>query len=657
MNGFISKEKLLTDIDFENFYRTELPISDTTLNRSKIITICPFHHDTKPSLSIDLITGNFKCFGSCSEPKHGSIFDFYMKLHNCSFPDAFRALEATVSGGESIYMLPSKDPAHVYTYRDMNSNILYQVCKYSGNKKKFLQRRPDGNGGWIWNLKGIKTVLYNLPRLKDSKSVFIVEGEKDADRLNKAGLTSTCNPMGEGKWRDHYNESLEGKDVFIIPDNDLVGIKHAESVATSINGVAKSTRLVALPGLQNKEDVSDWLDAGHKIKDLIDLVKDTPVWKPKNTVFDVIQEVTQKNKLDIDKRLWPKLNPEALEGLAGEIVSLATENSEADPAAILMTFLVRFGVEAGTFAYFRTGHSVHYPRLYATIIGKSAKARKGTSSTIVKDLFKFSQFAEYETANSVNGPLSTGEGLIHAVRDKTTNAKGSVDDEGVKDKRLFILEEEFGVTFKVSAREGNTLSQTLRMLWDEGYAAPLTKTSQTRTTNAHIGIVAHITHDELKTLISAVDIHNGFASRFLWVCVKRSKLVPRPKPISAENMYNIQRKLLEILRINKKNKEYTFTKAAWSLWDYNYSDLSEEVYGAIGSITARCEVQVLRIALIYAILDGMDAIDVRHLKSALAVWDYCNASAKYVFGKDSLEPDPTDPTRSVRSTYPERIVI
>ena len=176
----------------------------------------------------------------------------------------------------------------VYSYRGPDGELLFEVVRLK-DPKDFRQRRPDGNGGYVWSLKGIKPVLYRLPELMaaDPKTpVWIVEGEKDADRLASLGKLASCNPMGAGKWRDHYREPLRGRHVAIIPDNDDKGRQHAQQVAQSLHGVAASVRVVELPGLPEKGDVSDFLAAGGTADQLGELARKTPVWTPDDKPAD-----------------------------------------------------------------------------------------------------------------------------------------------------------------------------------------------------------------------------------------------------------------------------------------------------------------------------------------------------------------------------------
>jgi len=148
-----------------------------------------------------------------------------------------------------------------YPYRDEHGTLLFEVVRKPGHQ--FMQRQPNGNGGWIYSLKDVRRVLYRLQSLLASNDiVFVCEGEKDADNLARLGFTTTTNPQGAGKWRPEFNVFLKGRHVVILPDNDDAGEKHAADVLRSISPIAASAVILRLPGLPTKGDVSDWLNAG-----------------------------------------------------------------------------------------------------------------------------------------------------------------------------------------------------------------------------------------------------------------------------------------------------------------------------------------------------------------------------------------------------------
>jgi len=177
-----------------------------------------------------------------------------------------------------------------YSYTDEDGRLLFQVVRKI--PKKFVQRRPDGNGGWIWNTKGVRRVLYRLPAViaavDEGRTVHLVEGEKDAGNLADLGLTATTNPGGAGKWTEDYTNALRGARIVILPDNDTAGRKHAQNVARALDGVAAEVRVVELPDLPEGGDVSDWLAADRRAGNsdeemrgrLKEIVSATPPWDP-----------------------------------------------------------------------------------------------------------------------------------------------------------------------------------------------------------------------------------------------------------------------------------------------------------------------------------------------------------------------------------------
>ncbi|CAM4016216.1 hypothetical protein VRRI112168_10795 [Vreelandella rituensis] len=159
-----------------------------------------------------------------------------------------------------------------YDYADEDGTLLFQAVRME--PKSFRQRRPDGNG-WKWSVKGVRQVPYRLPDLLANQDapVFVVEGEKDADRLAKLGLLATCNAGGAGKWTNAHSEPLANRRVIVLPDSDVAGRDHAEKVRASLEAVGAQVRVVALAGLPEKGDVSDWLDSDGSKEALLELLK------------------------------------------------------------------------------------------------------------------------------------------------------------------------------------------------------------------------------------------------------------------------------------------------------------------------------------------------------------------------------------------------
>lgn len=191
------------------------------------------------------------------------------------FADLWRKVHPKADPRPTTQEKNGKRIVGVYPYHGSDGELRFEVIRYE--PKKFSQRQPDGQGGYIWNLKGVDRVPYRLPELiaaNPDATVFIPEGEKHVDALMAHGLVATTNPQGAGKWNAQFNQWLKGRHVVILPDNDDTGRKHAAEVAASLRGKAASIRVLPLPGLNEKGDVINWFAAGHTAFELVDLAQE-----------------------------------------------------------------------------------------------------------------------------------------------------------------------------------------------------------------------------------------------------------------------------------------------------------------------------------------------------------------------------------------------
>jgi hypothetical protein len=357
--------------------------------------------------------------------------------------------------------------------------------------------------------------------------------------------------------------------------------------------------------------------------------------------------VTASPRVEAD---WPKpFSKRAYCRLAGAVVRAISPTTEGDEAGLLVQFLICFGNAIGRTAHVKVGSGEHYLNLFGVLVGRTAKARKGTSWNEIEHLFEVAD-PEWTGGCVLPGGLASGEGLIWAVRDPIQK-KGKprtginrneevvkIIDEGVKDKRRLVLETEFSSPLRVMRREGNILSAVIRRAWDKGNLNNATKTSSARATGAHISIIGHITREELLHEFNASEGSNGFANRFLWICVKRARFIPIPERLSEDTFQALVERLQDALAFARKIDELKFSKQAKKLWCKVYRKLGQEVPGLLGAITSRPEPQVLRLAAIYALLGRSTFIDRKHLRAALAVWRYCENSARYIFGDKFGDP-------------------
>jgi len=331
---------------------------------------------------------------------------------------------------------------------------------------------------------------------------------------------------------------------------------------------------------------------------------------------------------------WPILHEAAYYGLAGEVVRSIEPHSEADPAAIHLQFLAAFGNAVGISPYYQIEGDKHRAKLFVVTSGATSKGRKGTALGRIRQLMAIAD-PDWERDNIQSG-LSSGEGVIFHVRDPISKlGKGGMIeqvDAGATDKRLMLVTEEFAGALRVMERAGNTLSPVLRDAWGTSKLQTLTKNSPIKATDSHISIIGHVTDDELRAVLTKVEMANGFANRFLFARVKRSKLLPHGGHLDFATLQELGEQVAERLRQARSLGRIRMTDAAAEAWEKNYPLLSSDRPGLLGAILGRAEAQVIRIALIYALLGNKEQIDLPHLRAALAVWGFCEDSTTQIWG-------------------------
>ena len=319
----------------------------------------------------------------------------------------------------------------------------------------------------------------------------------------------------------------------------------------------------------------------------------------------------------------PTLNDAAVYGLAGKVVNTILPHSEADKAALLLHFLAGYGSVIGRKSYCQVESTRHYSNIFFACVGETAKGRKGTAWNRVRDIL--ARIDPLWALERIQSGLSSGEGLIAAVADH---------DGAATDRRLFVVQAEFASTLKVMAREGNTL----REAWDSGSLRTLVKRDPLHVEDAHISIVAHITRDELRRCLTLTESANGFANRILWARSVRSQCLPEGGSLSDRELDALAVSLRPAVEFGRVARLLKRDDAARELWATVYPELSDGQPGLLGAVTSRAEAQVLRLSMLYALLDCSDEIRVPHLVAALALWDYCEKSARWIFGDALGDP-------------------
>ncbi len=360
---------------------------------------------------------------------------------------------------------------------------------------------------------------------------------------------------------------------------------------------------------------------------------------------------------ELEKEVTPYPDPlpeEAYHGIAGDIIRKIEPHTEADKVALLGSFVVAVGNIIKD-PYIVIAERPVRTNFDMAFVGDSARGRKGTSWGYIENLVEAVDL-QYKESNILSG-LSSGEGLIYAVRNAVFQKKpvyegkgkdkfitGYTDemtDEGVSDKRKLIIEEELARPLKAMNREQNTLSTIIRNAWDCKDLQIMTKSTPYKASKPYISILGHITRYELLKNLTDTDALNGFANRFIWLTVKRSKILPFPS--SEINLNNEIIKLKDILQWAKLQGEIRLSEEVKKDWGETiYPMLTREQGTSLTAcILARSEAQVLKLALFYAIMDKSNYILLEHLAAALAIWQYAEASANFIFGTVT-EADPTE---------------
>jgi len=512
-----------------------------------------------------------------------------------------------------------------------------------------------GEKRFVWK-KGDKPALYGLWRIKKWLSagyIVLAEGESDTQTLWTHKFPALGLP-GANTWREDWAGYLaKFPKIFVVIEKDRGG----EAVLSWLDDSVIRER-VHFVRFENVKDPSALhVKDPAKFRGAFQKALDAALPYSRKAVADVrdwlgIASSTRTNPnrdpvLTVPE--WPDPPaPEAYHGLAGELVATIEPHSEAAAVALLVQLLAMFGNSVGRGPHFVAEADRHGANIFPVLVGVSSKGRKGSSLSQIKSLFQEADAAW--ASGCIQSGLSSGEGLIWAVRDAIERRepvkKGSrvigyqivISDHGVADKRLLDLETEFASVLRTLGREGNTLSATIRQAWDSGDLRILTKNSPAKASGAHISIIGHITRDELRRYLGTTEVGNGFANRFLWVCAQRSKCLPEGGRPADADLHPLINQLREALQFSKDIEVMQRSEKARALWLKVYPKLSEGHPGMLGAVTSRAESQVMRLACIYALLDRKSSILFQHLKAALALWKYCEASARYIFGGSLGDP-------------------
>ena len=669
------KTQILAAVTVEQVYGASVKLHRCGGNHKGL---CPFHSEKAPSFTV-YPDKHFYCYG-CQ--KHGSAFDFVMAVRGLDFQGALAHLaslaEIPLNGTRNNSRARNGSDAPTITVADLARDKLLPEeflrslglknthrgveIQYSWEdgapaaRHRIRTALKAGNGS-SWDTNAGVIVPYGLQRLAEARGVgflVIVEGESDSWTLWHYRFPCLGIP-GASNTKCLQPEHVAGiKKIFIVQEPGKGG-------SIFVDGLTKRLAEIRWKG-------EAWVVSLHPHKDPNDLHKSNPESFPEH--FRAFLDAAQPLKPDEGRTAavgipeeipWPEQPAaEAFHGLAGQFVDVVSPQTEADRVALLGQFLVFFGNATGHSSYFRVEADLHTTNINAILVGDTASGRKGTSLSQTRRPFETSD--QNWAENRIQSGLSSGEGLIWAVRDpiegkdpikehgRVRGYQTVIQDHGVDDKRLLVLETEFSSTLKVAGREGNTLTGVVRQAWDTGCLRLMTKTSPAKSTGAHISIIGHISKDELLRCLDSTDMGNCFANRFLWLCVRRSRMLPDGGHVPENELDAIAAKLRKALDFARRGHELQRDEAARTLWHAAYESLSSRKPGLLGAVLSRAEAQVTRLSVIYALLDLSSVVRVEHLKAALAFWEYCEASVRYIFGDRIGDPVADEILNALRRT-------
>ena len=541
----------------------------------------------------------------------------------------------------------------------MMPTTFYEVRSRDGVLAAIHKRidHPDGGKDVIWlrpeGAVGLNSTptselpLFGIDLIADDDAalVVIVEGEKAALALQGLGIAAVGTVTGaSGTPSAAVLGDLAGRAVLLWADNDEPGRKHMQRIAEALEDIA-AVGWVEWPEAPPKGDAADFVvdrtadDARTLLASATDFRAEPGGERSERSERrETSPDLSSHNSL-VSHQRWPApLPPEAFHGLAGEFVRTVEPYTEADPAAILASLLVTIGALAGPEVHALAGDAEHPARMYVLITGDTSKGRKGTSGAPIHTVASLID-PDFEMASG----LSSGEGLIYHVRDTTEKmvqvGRGKdrhpelqVVDPGVEDKRLLVRESEFASVLRVLQRDGNSLSAVMRTAWEAQDLRTLTKNSPLRATGAHVAVLGHVSREELLRYLDRTDLANGFINRFVIIAAKRQRLLPSGGNVPFEVLQGFADRLRDVVAWAQEPRLIVRDDDAERMWAEVYEELSEGRSGLLGAATNRAEAQALRLQVMYALLDCSPVIRQEHLMAALAVWQYADASAKWVFG-------------------------
>jgi putative DNA primase/helicase len=335
----------------------------------------------------------------------------------------------------------------------------------------------------------------------------------------------------------------------------------------------------------------------------------------------------------------PQADPACLYGLIGDVARAGSEGTEASACAIAANFMAYLSCAVGRGVYLSIGNTRHHARLFCLHVGRSGRGRKGDAVSLALRIDQALRELDETFAPQIHrGGLSSREGLVALMHDGYR--QGRLDVPAIEDKRLWVVESEFANVLHQGRRDGNTLSAALRDCWDGVDLKPATKSNRLYASQPHVCLSGAISPSELIGLMSARDLTNGFANRFLMIWAERTRILPFPKETPQAVVEQLARRALEVLAFVRADRHderdhlrmELSPQAQWRYAQLYRGELNDDRGdGTVGALLERRAPMLLRLAMLMALTDLQTRIDVQHIDAAMAWTRHATASVRFVF--------------------------
>jgi hypothetical protein len=564
---------------------------------------------------------------------------------------------------------PSNVPEHAlmaaeYRYESIDGRVAVKVrwewaTEGQAKPAKTLRWYHVGeDDAYCWGLPDeLRLRLYSEDHVRKVAqargTVYLCEGERCADALNEALraaeiLNAVATTLGNGKdiLPEHLDAMEGGGRIVVLADSDDKGRKQGQRHTAQLRERYADVRYLDLhperPSNEKGLDVLDWVDVGHTVKELLELVESTPSTATAANGEEQGDSDNVPEWPDENEASWPEMDPAAYHGVLGDLVREVSPETESDPVALLLTALTLFGSAAGGGSYIVAEGTHHPPRFYSVLVGGTATGRKGTSLAVIRHFF---ECADEEWFRAVRrSGFGSGEAIVADLAGEMDEAPNPFP------KQVLIIEPEFGRVLAVNERKDSTTSHILRDGWDGSPLFAIRRGQKASCYDAYLCLLGHISPEELSQKLTPDAIWNGFANRCLYAAVRRSKKLPSGGYLDPEMIGRYGSRLRAAIDFARQGRVMKRTPEAEKLWREIFM-AEPEIDGLLGAFLARGIAQMNRLSVAYSLSRQAMYIDTVDILAAQAIWRYSVASVTRRIGS-GLNTDERKLLNELRKVWP-----